>query len=70
MPKKNTTSAFEDSQVMTGPSPDEITVTKDSYENVFIGGAKIIRPNIEASNGVIHIVNDVITPNRELFFVD
>jgi uncharacterized surface protein with fasciclin (FAS1) repeats len=63
-------SAFKNSQVITSPSPDEISVSKDSYDNVFIGGAKIIRSNIEASNGVIHIVNDVIVPNRSIFFVD
>lgn len=70
MPNKNMKYAFKDSQVMTGPSPDEISVSKDVYDNVFIGGAKIIRSDIEASNGVIHIVNDVIVPNRSIFSVD
>lgn len=70
MPAKNMKLAFKDSQVMTGSSPDEITVSKDGYDNVFIGGAKIIRSDIEASNGVIHIVNDIITPNRSMFMVD
>lgn len=70
MPNKHMQFAFKDSQVITSPSPDEISVSKDSYDNVFIGGAKIIRSDIEASNGVIHIVNDVIVPNRSIFFVD
>lgn len=70
MPTKHMKFDFKDSQVITDASPNEITVSKDIYDNVFIGGAKIIRPDIEASNGVIHIVNDVITPNRDLFFVD
>lgn len=70
MPTKNMKIDFEDDQVMTGSSPDEITVSKDIYDNVFIGGAKIIRSDIEASNGVIHIVNDIIVPNRSIFMVD
>ncbi|QLG46529.1 fasciclin domain-containing protein [Costertonia aggregata] len=70
LPSKQMDYEFKDSQVITDPSPNEISVSKDTYDNVFIGGAKIIRPNIEASNGVIHIVNDIITPNRDLFFVD
>lgn len=70
MPSKHMKFDFKDSQVMTGPSPDEISVSKDVYDNVYIGGAKIIRSDIEASNGVIHIVNDIITPNRSIFMVD
>ena len=27
---------------------------------VFIGGARIIKPNIEASNGIIHVVDNVV----------
>ncbi|MDT7829771.1 fasciclin domain-containing protein [Pricia sp. S334] len=70
MPTKNMKVDFKDDQVMTGPSPDEITVTRDTYDNVFIGGAKIIRSDIEASNGIIHIVNDIIVPNRSIFMID
>ncbi|OBX26401.1 putative surface protein with fasciclin (FAS1) repeats [Gelidibacter algens] len=69
-PKKHMKFDFKDSQVMTGSSPDEISVSRDTYDNVFIGGAKIIRSDIEASNGIIHIVNDIIVPNRSIFFVD
>jgi uncharacterized surface protein with fasciclin (FAS1) repeats len=30
--------------------------------NVFVGGAKVVTPNVLASNGVIHVVNKVLLP--------
>ena len=31
---------------------------------VIVGGAKVVKPDIEASNGVIHVIDSVITaPN-------
>lgn len=70
MPTKQMKSAFEDGQVITTPAEDEITVTEDIYDNIFISGSKIIKANIEASNGVIHIVNGVIDPNASLIGID
>jgi|GEM_PF-854042 len=70
LPKEHKKWEFEDSQVIDFDSPDEISVSKDMYDNVYIGGAKIIRSDIAASNGIIHIVNDIITPNRSVFMVD
>ena len=70
MPSKQMSYAFKDSQVMTESSPNEISVTIDDSDNIYIAGAKVIRPDINASNGVIHIVNDIIVPDRSLFFID
>lgn len=66
MPTKQMKFAFEDGQVITTPDEKEITVDQDSYDNVFISGSKIIKSDIEASNGVIHIVNGVIDPNSDI----
>lgn len=66
MPTKQMKSAFEDSQVITTPDENEITVEEDTYDNVFISGSKIITSDIEASNGVIHIVNGVIDPSADV----
>jgi uncharacterized surface protein with fasciclin (FAS1) repeats len=30
--------------------------------NVFIGGARVAKPNVFASNGVIHVINRVLVP--------
>ncbi len=40
----------------------ELKVTKASDGSVTIGGAKIVNPDIQASNGVIQGVDTVITP--------
>jgi uncharacterized surface protein with fasciclin (FAS1) repeats len=40
---------------------ENLTV-KVGPEGVMIAGAKIIEPNINASNGVIHIINAVLMP--------
>ena len=40
------------------------TVTvKKSYGTVTVDQAKVIQANIEAKNGVIHIIDQVILPN-------
>jgi uncharacterized surface protein with fasciclin (FAS1) repeats len=31
-------------------------------QNVFVGGARVITPNVRASNGVIHAINRVLIP--------
>ena len=44
-------------QTMAGPLP-----TAAGQEGYTIGGASVVRGDIEASNGVIHVVNRVIVP--------
>ncbi|MCX2739710.1 fasciclin domain-containing protein [Pontibacter anaerobius] len=48
-----------------------IQMSEDSYipvevgvnnTNIRVGGAQVIRPNIEGSNGVIHVIDSVILP--------
>jgi uncharacterized surface protein with fasciclin (FAS1) repeats len=70
LPEKQMAMDFKDNMVITTDSSDEISVSKDEYDNVFIGGAKVIKANIEASNGVVHVVNGVIDPNVSLAMVD
>lgn len=66
LPKKHMKYDFKDNQVITTQGADEITVSTDGFDNVFISGSKIIKADIEASNGVIQIVNGVIDPNASL----
>ncbi|WP_276165406.1 fasciclin domain-containing protein [Zobellia alginiliquefaciens] len=66
LPNKYMSNEFEDRQVMSVGGDNEVILSKDSYDNVYIGGAKIVKPNIEASNGVIHVVNSVIDSERSI----
>jgi len=66
LPNEHMKGDFKESQVITDAENKEISVSTDVYGNVFISGAKIIKPDIEASNGVIHVVNDYIDANLSL----
>lgn len=65
LPSKVMKYELKDSQVVSAQSNDEITVSVDEpFGSAYIGDAKIIKSDIEASNGVIHIVNEVIQPRN------
>ena len=56
---------FNSSQIIETEGENEIPITTDNAGNlVFIGGAQIVKPDIEASNGIIHVVNGVIEPSE------
>lgn len=56
---------FESNQIITTAGENEIPVsTEMNGTQVFIGGAEIVKPDIEASNGIIHIVDGVIEPGE------
>jgi uncharacterized surface protein with fasciclin (FAS1) repeats len=43
---------------------DEIEVSIDEDGNVFVEGAPVTTPDVEADNGVAHVVGDVLLTNR------
>lgn len=73
LPEEVNMSRFEGNQVFESSFGDEIPVTilggqgaaAQGRGTVAIGGSTIIRPDVEASNGIIHVINGVILP--ELF---
>jgi uncharacterized surface protein with fasciclin (FAS1) repeats len=54
-------SDLSDGQTLTTLSGDDLTVSIDGGD-VTVDGAQVVRPDIEAGNGVIHIINGVIQP--------
>lgn len=57
--------AFSDNQQIVDSEGNEIPVDTEMQGNaVFVGGAEIVRSDIEASNGIIHVVNGVIDPTQ------
>jgi uncharacterized surface protein with fasciclin (FAS1) repeats len=60
LPNKVYTSAFKDAQRIKTADNKRINVQVSADQTITIGGARIVKPNIEVSNGVIHIVDDVI----------
>jgi uncharacterized surface protein with fasciclin (FAS1) repeats len=41
-----------------------LTVTVDEAGNIFVNEAQIVEPDIQAANGVIHIINGALIPER------
>lgn len=67
LPNKVYSMDLEDSQVITTDGDEEITISKDGMgSSIYIGGATVIKADIKASNGVIHIVDAVIEPTRDV----
>jgi len=56
-----TSSDLEDGQTLTTREGSELTVGIDG-STVTVDGAEVVQPDIEAGNGVIHIIDGVIRP--------
>jgi uncharacterized surface protein with fasciclin (FAS1) repeats len=50
-------------ETVTTLAGNELTITEE--EQLFVNGAHIIETNIPATNGTIHIINQVLTPGGE-----
>lgn len=56
---------FDASQIVETQTENEIPVsTSMQGEVVYVGGARIVKPDINASNGIIHVVNGIIDPGE------
>ncbi|MDT0645288.1 fasciclin domain-containing protein [Zunongwangia sp. F260] len=68
LPNKVSAVNFNSSQAIETASEEEITVdTEAGGSLITIGGAQVIKSDIEASNGIIHVVNSVVEPTRDVF---
>lgn len=68
LPNKVYAMQFNSTQAVETAAEEEITVTTGMSGNViYVGGAQIIKSDIEASNGIIHIVNSIVEPTRDVF---
>lgn len=57
---------FQENQIIeTAGGENEIPVEVEMNGNVvWVGGAQIIESDVEASNGYIHVVNDIVEPSE------
>lgn len=60
LPNKVYAADFKDAQRIKTADNKRINVQVGPDNIVTIGGARIVKPNVEVSNGVVHIVDDVI----------
>lgn len=65
IPSEVSSAAFSSNQRIVDAEGNEIPVDTEMHgTQVFIGGAEIVRSDIAASNGIIHVVNGVIDPQQ------
>lgn len=68
LPSRVTSINFNSSQAIETSSEEEITVDTEMSGNViYVGGAEVVKSDIMASNGVIHIVNSIVEPTKDVF---
>ncbi len=63
LPTKMETAALQNSAFVTTAQGDEIKVTKNGNA-LLVGGATIQTPNVQASNGVVHVIDKVLVPPK------
>lgn len=67
LPSKVKAINLTNSKIIETAGEEEITVDGEMVGDVFyVGGAEVVKADIEASNGVIHIVNAVVEPNEDV----
>lgn len=65
LPRKVYETQFNTTQVIETNGENNIPVdTRMNGEVIFVGGAEIMKSDIEASNGVIHVVDGVVRPTE------
>lgn len=63
LPNEVSTSTFENNQIIETSNGENITVsTSAAGDLVTVGGVNIVNGDIKASNGTIHVVDGVFTP--------
>ncbi|AXP82856.1 Fasciclin domain protein [Mariniflexile rhizosphaerae] len=69
LPNKVMLSKFNSSQIIETQGGQQINVSYDEpFGTAYIGGARIIKSDVKAKNGIIHVVDGVITPTEDVIF--
>lgn len=61
LPNRIITEEMQDSMPMKTAQGEEVVVTRNGSA-ITVGGAKIITPDVRASNGVVHVIDKVLIP--------
>ena len=71
IPKKVMKNDLEDNMIIDTGVDEQIAISlDDTFGTAFIGGAKVIKADVEASDGVIHIVNGIVQPNTDFMMIN
>ena len=61
VPGKLTAADLSDGQQLETVAGETLTVKIDG-DKVMVGDATVVKPDVEASNGVVHVIDTVLTP--------
>ena len=61
VPGKLTAADLSDGQKLETVAGETLTVTVDGG-TVMVGDASVVKPDVEAANGVVHVIDGVLTP--------
>lgn len=65
LPSKVYEEEFNTTQIIETEGESEIPVdTRMNGEVIYIGGAQIVKPDVLASNGIIHVMSGVVEPSK------
>ena len=65
LPTEVYSTAFNTTQIIESAAENEIPVTtRLDGEEIYVGGALIVEEDVEASNGIIHVVSDIVEPSE------
>ena len=61
LPQKSYVQQFSEISFIDRAEGEDIPITTEAQGNVvYVGGAQIVKGNVEASNGMIHVVNGIV----------
>jgi len=63
LPNRITTQEMQENTQMKTAQGEELAVTRNGA-TIEVGGAEIITPDVQASNGVVHVVDSVLLPPK------
>lgn len=67
IPSKMESSDFMERQVIKTAMKKEIPITiQRAQDDILIGHAEIVRSDVHASDGIIHVVNSLIKPTKDI----
>ncbi len=67
LPTKVGSASFNSSQrIETGGGEHVSVEVDDNSSYIAVGGARVVKPDVEASNGYIHVVDKIITPTEDV----
>ncbi|ARS36305.1 fasciclin domain-containing protein [Pontibacter actiniarum] len=64
LPNRITTNEMQPNMPMKTAQGEQLVVTRQG-QNIKVGEAMIVAPDVEASNGVVHVVNQVLLPPKK-----